>query len=163
MRSRLAFKRLAQTSLLCIAALTMLGAGTPATTFDRIGHKMMCTCGCAEGLLDCNHVGCPDSPHLIAELHAQVDAGTPQAAILTSFAEKYGATVLAAPLRGGFDYVAWIVPFAVLALGLVAVVLVLKLWQRRAARLAPLGPSTPPTAEDDALRDRIRNETHYGE
>jgi cytochrome c-type biogenesis protein CcmH len=157
---KLSLKRLGQVALLCIAAVTMLGAGTPATTFDRIGHKLMCTCGCAEGLLDCNHVGCPDSPRLIAELHTQVDAGTPPSAILTSFANQYGATVLAAPLRGGFDYVAWIVPFAVLALGLVAVILVLKLWQRRAARLIPVAPA-PPTPESDALRERIRDETEY--
>jgi cytochrome c-type biogenesis protein CcmH len=68
--------------------------------------------------------------------------------------------VLAAPLRGGFDYVAWIVPFAVLALGLVAVILVLKLWQRRAARLIHIAPA-PSTPESDALRDRIRDETEY--
>jgi cytochrome c-type biogenesis protein CcmH/NrfF len=157
------FKRCAQISLLVVIAFTMLGAGTPATNFDRVGHKLMCTCGCAEGLLDCNHVGCPDSPKLIAELHSQVDAGTPESSVLAFFATTYGATVLAAPLRGGFDYVAWIVPFAVLALGLMGVVLVLKMWQRRAARLAPVGPAPVPTDAEDALRNRIRKETNYGE
>ncbi len=140
----------------------MLGAGTPATRFDQLGHKLMCTCGCAELLLECNHVGCPDSPGLITELHTQVDAGASDSAIFQSFAAKYGPTVLAAPLRGGFDDVAWVVPFAVLGLGIAAIVLLLRFWTARRARLAPATPA-PSTPADDALRDRIRNETHYGD
>ena len=31
----------------------------PATTrrFNKLGHSMMCTCGCGQVLLECNHVG----------------------------------------------------------------------------------------------------------
>jgi cytochrome c-type biogenesis protein CcmH len=155
-------KQLGQLVLLTMIVFT-LGADNPATRFERTGHKLMCTCGCAEMLLECNHVGCPDSPALIAELHSQVDAGQPEPAILAFFAAKYGATVLAAPLRGGFDTVAWIVPFAIFGLGLLGVVLVLKLWQRRHARLAPAGPLPLPTPDEDALLSRIRDETRYGE
>jgi cytochrome c-type biogenesis protein CcmH len=155
-------KRLTQSGLLIVIALTMLGAGTPSTRFEQIGHKLMCTCGCAELLLECNHVGCPDSPGLIAELHTQVDSGATDNAIFQSFAAKYGPTVLAAPLRGGFDDVAWVVPFAVLGLGILAIVLLLRLWTARRARLSPAAPA-PASPAADALRDRIRSETHYGE
>jgi len=155
-------RRLAQLALLATIIFTM-GADNPATRFERVGHKLMCTCGCAEMLLECNHVGCPDSPALIAMLHSEVDAGQAEPAILAFFAAKYGATVLAAPLRGGFDNVAWIVPFAIFILGLIGVVLVLKLWQRRHAMLAPAGPLPTPTPAEDALRNRIRDETRYGE
>jgi cytochrome c-type biogenesis protein CcmH/NrfF len=156
-------KRLVQTAVLVVAAFTMLGAGSPATNFDRIGHKLMCSCGCAEILLECNHVGCPDSPALIAALHKQVDAGNTEAGILSYFATTYGPVILAAPLRGGFDNVAWIMPFAVLGLGIVAVLLVLRVWKRRALRLTPAASALPPTPAEDALRDRIRKETNYGE
>ena len=160
MLRRAALKRLAQSALLIVVAVTMLGAGTPDTRFDQLGHKLMCTCGCAELLLECNHVGCPDSPGLIAQLHTQVDSGASDSAIFKYFAAQYGPTVLAAPLRGGFDDVAWIVPFALLILGLAGIVLLLRYWRARHQRLAPSIPA-PPT--DPALRDRIRDETHYGE
>jgi cytochrome c-type biogenesis protein CcmH len=153
---------MSQSALLIVVALTMLGAGTPATRFDQIGHKLMCTCGCAELLLECNHVGCPDSPALIAELHTQVDSGATDKAIFQTFATKYGPTVLAAPLRGGFDDVAWVVPFAVLGLGIAAIVLMLRLWTSRRACLAP-AVAAPASPEADALRDRIRDETYYGD
>jgi cytochrome c-type biogenesis protein CcmH/NrfF len=155
-------KRLLHISLVILIAFTMLGAGTPSTRVDKIGHKLMCTCGCAEILLECNHVGCPDSPGLIAALHTQVDSGASDSAIFKFFAANYGPTVLASPMRGGFDNVAWIVPFAGLILGILGVVLLLRFWQRRHAQL-PAALSELPSSASDALRDRIRDETNYGE
>jgi cytochrome c-type biogenesis protein CcmH/NrfF len=154
-------KRLINFVLLAAVSFSLLGAATPATRFDKVGHKLMCTCGCAEILLECNHVGCPDSSKLIQELHTQVDANASDDAIFNVFATKYGPTVLAAPFRAGFDQVAWIVPFAILVFGISGILVLLRFWKKRYARLAP----TPAihTPEADALRDRIRNETNYGE
>ncbi len=153
-------KRLAQTAVLLVATVTMLGAGNPANRFDKLGHKLMCTCGCAEILLECNHMGCPDSPRLIANLHAQLDAGGSNGNILTWFADKYGPTVLAAPIRGGFDLVAWVVPFAVLAFGLLGIVWILRHWRDRhhadVVLAAPGGLAAP-----SDLRDRIRRDTNF--
>ena len=157
------YKRSLQLVLILVVAFTMLGAGAPSTRFDHLGHKLMCTCGCSEILLECNHVGCPNSTGEIADLHTQMDAGVSDAGIFKFFAAKYGPTVLASPVRGGFDNAAWIVPFAVFILGILGIVLLLRLWQRRDARLASALPSAPPTPDADALRDRIRNETKYGE
>ena len=151
-------KRLLQLVVLCVAAMTMLGAGDPSTRFDKLGHKLMCPCGCAEILLECNHVGCPDSAGMIAELHSGIATGMPSGGILNWFAAKYGPTVLAAPIRGGFDIVAWVVPFAVLALGLGGVILLLRLWRERHAQTAL--PASP-LASSDGLRDRIRRETTF--
>jgi cytochrome c-type biogenesis protein CcmH/NrfF len=155
-------KRLLQLVLLAAVSFSLLGAANPSTRFDKVGHKLMCTCGCAEILLECNHVGCPDSSKLIQELHTQVDANASDDAIFNVFAAKYGPTVLAAPFRAGFDQVAWIVPFAILVLGIVGILVLLRLWKKRYANLPPAA-STPPTPATDALRDRIRNETNYGE
>jgi cytochrome c-type biogenesis protein CcmH/NrfF len=155
-------KRLMKVVMVVGIAVTMMGAGTSSSRFDKMGHKFMCTCGCAQVLLECNHVGCPDSPGLIAALHTQMDAGASDEAIYKSFADTYGPTVLAAPLRGGFDNVAWIVPFALLVLGIGGVVLLLRVWQRRYEKLGPAVVETG-TPEDDAMRERIRNETKYGE
>jgi cytochrome c-type biogenesis protein CcmH len=155
-------KRLFQLAFVLLFAFTMLGAGSPSTRFDKLGHKLMCTCGCAEILLECNHVGCPDSPGLIAALHNQLDSGTSDSGIFKFFEVTYGSTVLASPLRGGFDNVAWIVPFAGLILGVLGILFLLRLWQRRHARL-PAAELPAASPEADALRNRIRNETNYGE
>jgi cytochrome c-type biogenesis protein CcmH len=152
-------KRTLHILLLCLCSFTMLGAGSPSSRFDILGHKLVCPCGCGEILLECNHVGCPDSDRMIGELRTELATGLPDAAVLNWFAVKYGPTVLAAPLRSGFDLVAWIVPFAVLLIGIGAVVLVIQLWRRRQIRGDLTLP--PPPATDPALRDRIRRESNY--
>lgn len=153
-------KRLLHLALLCVLCFSMLGAGSPSTRFDAIGHKLVCVCGCGQILLECNHVGCPDSDRMIGELRTELATGLPDSGVLNWFVGKYGPTVLAAPLRGGFDIVAWIVPFAVLLLGIGGVVLVLRLWRRRQSGGASPTPATPnPT--DAALRDRVRRETTF--
>ncbi|HEX4156550.1 MAG TPA: cytochrome c-type biogenesis protein CcmH [Acidobacteriaceae bacterium] len=150
-------KRLLHIALLSIVCFAMLGAGAPSTRFDALGHKLVCPCGCGEILLECNHVGCPDSDQMISELRTELSTGVPDSAVLNWFVVKYGPTVLAAPLRGGFDIVAWIVPFAVLFLGIAGVVLVLRLWRTRQSRNALIAPAPL----DPALRERIRRETGY--
>jgi cytochrome c-type biogenesis protein CcmH len=154
-------KRILQLVLLAAVSLSLLGAGTSNKRFDKLSHKLMCTCGCAEILGECNHVGCPESTGLLTDLHHQVDANVSDDAIFNAFATKYGPIVLAAPFRSGFDQVAWIVPFAILLFGILGLVLLLRFWRRRYAAIVPA--PTVPTPTDDTLRDRIRNETNYGE
>ncbi len=156
------YKRALQIVLIVFVAFTMLGASSPSARFTRLGHDLMCTCGCSEILLECNHVGCPNSTGEIADLHAELDSGASDAAIFKFFTAKYGPTVLAEPVRGGFDTVAWIGPFAFLLLGIVVILLLLRLWQARHARLVPEPPAVP-TPDAEALRDRIRDETNYGQ
>jgi cytochrome c-type biogenesis protein CcmH len=157
--------RIVQSALLCVVTVVMLGAGK--SQFDRLGHQLMCSCGCGQILLECNHVSCPASPGMIQELHAQVATGASDMAILQWFAAKYGPTILAAPIRGGFDNAAWIVPMAVFLLATVGTFGVVWLWKRRALQMAggpalvaiPLPEPTDP--QEAALRERIRRETEF--
>ncbi|MGC9197490.1 MAG: cytochrome c-type biogenesis protein [Acidobacteriaceae bacterium] len=157
------YKRSLQLLLIVFVAFTMLGATSPSARFQRLGHDLMCTCGCSEILLECNHVGCTYSTAEIADLRAQLSSGASDAQIFKFFVSKYGPTVLAEPIRGGFDDVAWVGPFAFLLLGVLLILILLRIWQKRHARLLASLPDLPPQPADNSLRDRIRNETRYGE
>ena len=115
----------------------------------------MCTCGCAQMLGECNHMGCAESERGRVELTAAIASGANDQQILTSFAAKYGATVLAAPRTHGFDLVAWIAPIVVFAAALLGTILLVRRWSvgRTQAAAQPANP------EIDALRERIRRET----
>lgn len=158
-------KRFAQIAVLLFTSVIMLGASSPSNRFDKLGHSLMCTCSCGEILLECNHVGCPTSGPMINELHAQLATNLGNHAILEWFAAKYGPIVLAAPIRGGFDLVAWIVPFAVLALGLLAILWLLRHWRDRHMQAATVAMASnapnPHMAESHPLRERIRRETNF--
>jgi cytochrome c-type biogenesis protein CcmH/NrfF len=141
----------------------MLGAGQ--TRFDRLGHQLMCSCSCGQILVECNHVGCPSSAGMIEELRTQIATGNSDVLIQNWFVAKYGATVLAAPMRGGFDNAAWIVPIAVFLLATVGTFGVVWFWKRRGGGPPSNGPGGSlvgvGVTEDAALRDRIRRETEY--
>ncbi len=156
------YKRALQLVLIVFVAFTMLGATSPTARFNRLGHDLMCTCGCNEILLECNHVGCTVSTEEIADLHAEMNSGASDAAIFKFFAAKYGPTVLAEPIRGGFDDVAWYGPFTFLLLGILLILLTLRIWKSRHDRVAPALPELP-TDKAEAICQRIRDETRYGE
>lgn len=155
-------RRWGQGAVVCLLALVMLGAADPGSRFGRLGHEMVCVCGCGQILLECNHVGCPDSDRMIGELRAQVGSRNSDTAILNWFAAKYGPTVLAAPIRGGFDNAAWIAPMAVFLLATLGTGVLVVLWKKRAAaRPVAAGFPNDFVAGEDALRERIRRETEY--
>jgi cytochrome c-type biogenesis protein CcmH len=99
---------------------------------------------------------------MIDELRAQLASGSSDTMIFNSFAVKYGATVLAAPIRGGFDNVAWIAPFAVFLLATIGTGTLVYFWKRRSLMDPPPASTTGlSSADNEAMRERIRRETEY--
>jgi cytochrome c-type biogenesis protein CcmH len=152
-------RKLAHTLLLCTAVFAFVGAGDPATRFNDIGHQMMCICGCNQILLECNHVGCPDSDGMRNELMAAVSRGDSYSLVEQSFVQKYGPTVLAAPTTKGFDRAAYIVPFAALFFGFGLVVLIVRGWKNRPAPALADGLSPVRGAELEQFRDQAGKDT----
>ena len=144
-----------QALALAIAVCFTLGATDAGKRYNDLNHRLMCTCSCAEILGECNHVGCPNSTEELALLNTGVDAASSDKAIMDSFVAKYGAVVLAAPTKEGFDLVAWIAPFAVFAAALLGTILLIRHWSVTRPQLAPAEASP----EMDAIRERIRRET----
>ncbi len=152
-------KKVAHTLLLCAAVFALLGAGDPATRFTEIGHQMMCICGCNQILLECNHVGCPDSDGMRNELMAAVSRGDSDSLVEQSFVQKYGPTVLAAPTTKGFDRAAYIIPFAALFFGFGLVVMVVRAWKNRPPPALADGLRPVRGAELEQFRDQARKDT----
>jgi cytochrome c-type biogenesis protein CcmH/NrfF len=154
------FRRWMQAAMVCLLAVVMLGAQDPDSRFNRLGHQLMCSCGCGQILLECNHVSCPSSGPMIVELRTQMASGGTDTSIMNWFAAKYGATVLAAPIRGGFDNVAWIMPLAVFLLATIGTAFLIRVWKLRSVQ-GHAGQGAVHDAGLDAVRDRIRRETEY--
>jgi cytochrome c-type biogenesis protein CcmH/NrfF len=145
----------AQALALAVAVCFTVGATDAGKRYDNLNHRLMCTCGCAEILGECNHVGCPNSTEELDLLRSGIDSGDTDKKIFDTFAARYGATVLAAPPASGFNLVAWIAPFAVFAAALLGTILLVRHWSIGKSELA----TQPADPEMDALRDRVRRET----
>ena len=145
-------KRLLAAGLLVLLSLPLTGAGSDR--FNTLGHRMMCSCGCGQVLLECNHVGCPRSDGMRNELAAGIQRGDSDDLVLQSFVQKYGATSLAAPTTTGFNRVAWVMPFFALAGGLSVAIFFIRRWGKMRSGSAP-----PIVAIDPAFREQARRET----
>ena len=163
MRSR-AFRswtRSVEVLVLAVAVCFSLGATSPAGRMNDLSHRLMCQCGCAQLLGECDHVVCPDRGPELSELSTDIAAGMTDQQIFDEFVAKYGATVLAAPTTKGFDLVAWIAPFAVFAAALLGTILLIRRWGglggKPQAAADGVAESTDP-AERERL-ERIRKET----
>lgn len=153
------FKRLGQTLGIALLAAMMLGADAGETRFSRLGHQMMCVCSCGQILLECNHVGCLDSDRMIGELRDQLASGSADKSILDWFTAKYGATVLAAPIRGGFDTVAWVAPAVLFLLAGVGVGFVIRSWTKQHRRTPSAAEVWSPQTTSSSYHATVRRET----
>ena len=146
----------AQLSVACLLLLFMGGAGNTADRYQKLGHKLMCTCGCGQVLLECNHVGCTVSTQEEGELRTALDRGDGDQLILQNFVQKYGPTVLAAPPQSGFNLVAWIAPGVVFLLAMLGTALVIRKWKLHTVAMPAEIATDPHTT---AILDKVRRET----
>jgi cytochrome c-type biogenesis protein CcmH/NrfF len=150
-----------QAAVLAIAVCFSLGATDAGSRFNNLNHRMMCTCGCAQILGECNHVGCPNSSGELSELRDGIASGQSDQEIFDTFVGKYGAIVLAAPTTRGFDLVAWIAPFAVFAAATLGTILLVRRWTVSKTLTQVADTSTMDPAERDR-HEQIRRETGDG-
>lgn len=141
--------------------LLLLGAGDDVERIDRLGHQMMCVCGCNQILLECNHVGCSYSTRMRDELTAAVTRGDSDNDVLQWFIQNYGTTVLAVPTATGFNRVAWVMPYFALVFGIGLVTTIVWVWKKR-----PLTPhASVPVAvrghDLDRFRQQAQKETEF--
>lgn len=165
MRSRAltAWTKFVEAAVLAIAVCFSLGASSPSSRLSDLDHRLMCQCGCAQLLGECDHVGCPDRDRELAELSSGIASGMTDKQIFDLFTAKYGAVVLAAPTTHGFDLVAWIAPFAVFGAALLGTILLVRRWSgisigRAQASAASVDLAVLDPAERER-RERIRRET----
>jgi cytochrome c-type biogenesis protein CcmH/NrfF len=159
MRRNLQLVSLAATLVLLLGN----GSGSSPSSFNDLGHRMMCMCGCRQILLECNHVGCQVSEQMRSELTSALGRGDSDDLVVQAFVQKYGNAVLAAPTGEGFNLLAWIMPFVALLAGLVVTAMIVRNWALASGRLAIARPvqhsheHIPETL--DIYRDQARKET----
>ena len=144
---------------MAVVAVLLMGADSDAR-FNKLGHQLMCACGCNQVLLECNHVGCTYSDRMRNELTAGIDRGDNDSLVLQSFVQKYGNTVLAAPTSTGFNRIAWIMPFAVFVVACFTTVWLVRMWKSRAVA-QPVARPQLKAEELDELRKKARQETEF--
>jgi cytochrome c-type biogenesis protein CcmH len=112
-------------------------ASMSADERDALEHDIRCQCGCTLDVYTCRTTdfSCQVSPAMHRDVIALVEGGYSAPEILDAFVDTYGERALMSPKREGFNWAGYLVPFAALGAGAVALVTVLRGMQRRTAQV----------------------------
>ena len=140
-------------------------AGAPAAaereaTAQAIEEGLMCHCGCTD--LTVRVCNCGVAAGIKEDIRDRLANGQTPSEVTAAYVAKFGEQILSAPIKSGFNLMAWIMPFAaVLAAGAIVVVLVRR-WGARPVLAAAPGAAAPPAADaaslervDRAMRDLL--------
>jgi len=145
------------TARLLLLVGILLASSVRAATQQEVEESLTCQCGCGLTVHACNHLQCPSGEPMKKEIAERLARGEGKDDILAAFRTRYGEKVLSAPTFRGFNWLAWITPFAVILAGALGVTLVIRRWVRAPAPTAAPPPSAAP-AGDDELRRRLARE-----
>jgi cytochrome c-type biogenesis protein CcmH len=165
MRSRLAAAMAALVAIAIVAvpspmiAPPLASAATPRASLTDIENDVMCV-SCREPL------AVAQSPQALAErdfIRHLIAEGQTKAQIERALVAQYGDAVLGKPPANGFNLTVYILPPAIVLVGIAVLALALPRWRRRAraaaaSRAAVSGPE-PDSAEGRRLEEEL---TRYG-
>ena len=108
-------------------------ASMTADQRDALEREIRCQCGCTLDVYICRTTdfACQVSPAMHRDIISLVEGGYSAQEILDAFVQTYGESALMAPKRQGFNLAGYLVPFAALGVGAVALVTVLRRMQRK--------------------------------
>lgn len=136
--------KLAAAAMAALIALQLAAgvalAATPKTSLTAVEPDVMCV-SCREPL------AVAQSPQSYAErafIQALVAQGYDKHQIEQALVSQYGPAVLGKPPAHGFNLTVYILPPAILVLGIVTLVLTLPRWRRQAAKRRADQPVPPP-------------------
>jgi len=132
------------------------------TPQQEVEGRLMCYCGCSD--LTVRVCTCGTADAIRAEIAGRLSDGESPGQVVASFVARHGAQIRSAPLKSGFDLVAWVTPFVALILAGSALVVLVRRWGK--ARGIPVTASGSPGAEAAGARtpeerralERVRRE-----
>jgi cytochrome c-type biogenesis protein CcmH/NrfF len=144
-----------------LVALFLVTASSMQASDDRaetLGQGLICMCGCNQLLSGCEMINCSSAPPMRKELRGYIAEGKSDKAVLASFSEKYGPKVLSAPKTDNwFDLSAWLMPFAALAAGALAVIFAMK--RLRTTSTAEPSPASGPSPYEREIEEELKKFT----
>ena len=112
-----------------LAALALVGSAVAAGPPRQADLEAEIVCPTCKTTLD--QSSSPIATRMKAYIRTRIAAGDSSAQIKAQLVAQFGPAVLAEPPKRGFDLLAWLLPLAALALGVVVVGALAWTWSRR--------------------------------
>ena len=143
------------TAPLLLALLVAAAPAIAALTQQEIEEALTCQCGCGLTVHSCNHLNCGSGEPMKKEIAERLARGETRDQILAAFTARYGEKVLSSPTFRGFNWFAWLTPFAAVLTAAAGLVVVIR---RRVRTTAAAAAPAVPGSDTTALRARLQRE-----
>jgi len=119
------------------------GPSMTAAARDELEHHLHCQCGCTLDVYTCRTTDftCPISPAIHQDVVRLVQGGYTGAEIMAAFRAVYGERVLMAPVREGFNWAGYVMPFVAVGMGTVLAAVLMWRWRRAAGQRSTDSPA----------------------
>lgn len=139
--------------IVAVGALVLCGSAAAAGPPNAADLEAELVCPVCETTLDQSTA--PVAEKMKTFIRARIAAGDTEQQIKDALVAEFGTAVLAAPPKGGFGLLAWLLPLAALIGGAVAVAVLLRAWSRRRASrddAQPLEPELERLVDEELAR-----------
>jgi cytochrome c-type biogenesis protein CcmH len=128
------FTRALAFTLLAAFSLGQVSSELVTEDIRRVGSKLACLCGsCKNSVGDCAMLACHYSKPARERIKAMQAEGKPDQAIVDDFVKTEGIRALVVPPAEGFNLLAWVMPFAMIGIGLASIWWFIKRFSKPAA------------------------------
>ena len=131
--------RLVAAALLALALAAPAAASEARPTASELESELVCPV--CETTLDTSNA--PIALRMKAFIRGRIAAGDTKSEIKAQLVDQFGPAVLAVPPRKGFDWLAWLLPLAVLAAAAGVVGALAWRWSHLRAEAVPAEPLDP--------------------
>jgi cytochrome c-type biogenesis protein CcmH len=125
----------------CAIAIPIVVIAAPTVSRQEVSEGLTCQCGCGLTVANCNHPNCEFSVPVRDQIDGMLARGLSGPQVIAYFRGKYGEKILSAPTTQGFNILAWIMPFAVIAAGGALMAFTVGRWRSKSP--APTSPAAP--------------------
>jgi cytochrome c-type biogenesis protein CcmH len=121
--------------MIAVAALAQTASEKPSVDVRRVGARLQCQCGCKDSVATCSMLECHFSKPAKERIAQMQSVGMNDSQIVQAFVRDYGNGIYLAPP----NVFGWIVPYAVVGIGLLGILMVLRRYIKPRA-MTELGP-----------------------
>ena len=140
-------------ALVAVAALAQTASEKPSVDVRRVGARLACQCGCKDSVATCSMLECSHSKPAKERIARMQGLGYSDKQIVDAFIRDNGPGIyLAEPNAWG-----WIVPYALVGVGLVVIWLFLKKY-RKPKPIAEIGPMEVDDPALEKYKDQIERD-----
>ncbi len=134
-------------------ALAQTAAEKPSADARRVGARLACQCGCKDSVATCSMLECSFSKPAKERIARMQAVGMSDDQIIAAFVRDYGPGIYLAPPNA----FGWIVPYAGVGLGLVAIWLFIRKY-RKPAPAPEIGTMEIDDPELEKYKDQIEKD-----